>query len=1456
VLKRHTLEAAKVPSRCAWLAGCAVALLSTIACAQNAPDTFQSVSFPEAATQDVAAQQVTKYFRLDQFGIAQGLPQNSVTSMAFDADGFLWVGTFGGLARFNGSQFDAIELPAGRDIRVTALAMDQTGALWVGTEAGQLFVGNSGQGWGAKDWQFHALALCSGCSVHEITSQGAVVNVLTSLGLYQARVDMPPVPRAGVPLAHDTAHAMPHHPTLQKNPAIACADVRCATSSDGRLHSIGRRLVLSRASQALAEIPLTKDCQRSRRIRGHGGPRARREKFPVGSFAKANNFPVDSFASANKSGTYWLGSDSLCRVRIPLHPQTALGAPQVQELVHVDGEITDIAPIGAQEAYAIQINATLLHWQARKNGRHGLLKKHLLPASYRLRTLLVDRFGQIWLGTDGQGLVRLTPNTVRYAGASGREIVGPVLPVAFANVGGAGKVIDAGTLSPADRRTSVDAFIGPLCGDLRAGDGGVIALPIPPVEGKPCFYSLYADRVDVGAQLWLGLGSNQAIYALDLKSRKLRSFMLPVSKQQQAIRALYRDRFGTLLAGSDRGLLRLEKDHFIETPARSGAGVDRFSAGSGPPNDVIYAIGEWPDGTLWLGTSTGLWTRDQADRAAPARWSQRLALANVRAVLQDPQGGLLVGSYGSGLSYIAQPAVAAGAFSATLLTIADGLYENHASCLLLDAADRLWFSGNQGIYVLPRHALVTYVWEKAHAPPATAQPPKVAIESLHPLRLGVAQGMREAETNGGGQSSCAKAPNEQFWFSTIDGTVIIDPPSVQAATSAPAAFIRAARINDVHMQRQSSLTLAGGDSIEIAYDSIDLRASVPAHYRYRLVPSQAVKQAPWIDAGTAKRAFFPSLPYGALRFEVQTLADSGVAGPAAVLLLHNPRPIWAQWWFWLGITTLIAALTGWLVRRNSLTRQRQLEAAVANQTLRLSQQNALLQDVDALRVRFFTNVSHEFRTPLTLISGPISDVLEHSAELSPEVRQSLVTAQRNAEHMRTMLTELLDISRLEARQLPLRLELLDAGSLLQRVCEGLLPFAQRYGVQIHCNVPAAPLALRLDAQQIERALSNLISNACKYSTPGQQVVAELAATAGGATFSVQDFGCGIAAHALAQVFERFYRAEQSDLAGSGIGLSLVREIALAHGGHVQAHSELGRGSTFSLHLPAAQPATAALGVAAQIDTALDGAEPIDSRLDQPLILVVEDNAELCAHLVALLARHYAVLSAQNGQAGYELAVEKLPDLILSDVMMPVLDGLGLVAALRAEPQTQCIPILLLTARAGSSHAAAALNAGADDYLVKPFDAPELLARIQAQFARQQRLRRQWALQLGAAPVAPAPESSTVHLPMPEQDDPWLVELHAVVHAGLSSPSFDVSALADALAMDRRTLHRRLSQLCDCMPVVFLRRQRLLRAQALLDRDAGSIAEVAYAVGFESLSYFSKCFRAEFGALPSAYRRQG
>jgi signal transduction histidine kinase len=158
----------------------------------------------------------------------------------------------------------------------------------------------------------------------------------------------------------------------------------------------------------------------------------------------------------------------------------------------------------------------------------------------------------------------------------------------------------------------------------------------------------------------------------------------------------------------------------------------------------------------------------------------------------------------------------------------------------------------------------------------------------------------------------------------------------------------------------------------------------------------------------------------------------------------------------------------------------------------------------------------------------------------------------------------------------------------------LLPFAQRYGVQIHCNVPAAPLALRLDAQQIERALSNLISNACKYSTPGQQVVAELAATAGGATFSVQDFGCGIAAHALAQVFERFYRAEQSDLAGSGIGLSLVREIALAHGGHVQAQSELGRGSTFSLHLPAAQPATAALGVAAPIDAALDVAEPIDS----------------------------------------------------------------------------------------------------------------------------------------------------------------------------------------------------------------------------------------------------------------------
>lgn len=643
-----------------------------------------------------------------------------------------------------------------------------------------------------------------------------------------------------------------------------------------------------------------------------------------------------------------------------------------------------------------------------------------------------------------------------------------------------------------------------------------------------------------------------------------------------------------------------------------------------------------------------------------------------------------------------------------------------------------------------------------------------------------------------------------------------------------------------------------------------LRRGGGTAYRSRLAGFEDWSE--WVASGQQHR-IYTNLPDGRFSFEVEArdaLQREWRMPPQTI----EVRPPWQRSTPARVGYALAALAILWLAmrlgarrrQRQMLIRQRELEDLVAMRTTELRESNRQLADqaerlqsIDRLKTRFFVNVGHEFRTPLTLVLGPLDDLLRDARErLSERVRGQLQLAHRNARRVLDLIVEVLDVNRLEQGQWTLARGAHDLAALLARVAHDSEPLVERFGQSLRLDLGGFARAVAdVDPAQIERALSNLIGNAAKYSPRGTAIDLRLARDGERWRVSVQDQGRGIAADALPHVFDRFFQAEGGDRAsGYGIGLSLVREIALAHGGDALADSAPGVGSTFTLLLPVsdAVPADTKPRDEAPRAPMVPAPAPDEGEGDRATagtqrVLVVDDHDDLRQRVRELLGRRFEVIEAADGESAWRMARDELPDLVVSDVMMPGCDGVELTRRLRGHPDTQAIGLLLLTAKVGSEHAVAGLRAGANDYLAKPFDASELLARCEAIVAHAQRLRHRMA---AAAPQV-EPE------PVETGDTRWRQRLDGHIASRLHEPEFDVETLAGCMHVDRSQLFRKCKELLGMSPSDYLREARLAQGHGLLARGAGSVSEVAYACGFESLSSFTRAFKARYGLPPSQVR---
>lgn len=529
-----------------------------------------------------------------------------------------------------------------------------------------------------------------------------------------------------------------------------------------------------------------------------------------------------------------------------------------------------------------------------------------------------------------------------------------------------------------------------------------------------------------------------------------------------------------------------------------------------------------------------------------------------------------------------------------------------------------------------------------------------------------------------------------------------------------------------------------------------------------------------------------------------------------------------------------------------------LAGLIYNQYRLKQRSNLELQELDRLKSGFFANISHEFRTPLTLIKGPIEKLEQNPGETLS--REEVRMIRRNTQRVLGLVNQLLDLSRIDQGELRLKPTEGDVFKCLRAAASAFNSHAAQRRMDYSVRIPTDSLWASFDRDKIEQVVYNLLSNAFKFCEDGGTVAFEATYKDELLTMQVADSGRGIPSGDLPYIFDRFYQAQGGmtrDREGSGIGLALSRDLVELMDGTITVESEEGEGARFTVQLPLRAIRTRGHGEMQDPQNTLQEAEPPKAfafrspdRRNLPLVLLVEDNPDMRQFICDGLIDAYRTLTARDGEEGLKLAISRNPDLVITDLMMPRMDGVEMTEKLKTRIETSHIPVVMLTARAGMENKLEGLETGADDYLTKPFDTRELRVRVANLIRQRQRLRDHYQQQAYA--VVPEEVTAT------SLDQQFLERLHALLEAEHADPEFGLPQMQRSLGMSKTQLHRKVRALTNTAPGTLLRNFRLDRAAQLLRQDADTVTQVAYQVGFNNLSYFSKCFRERHGASPSTF----
>ena len=509
------------------------------------------------------------------------------------------------------------------------------------------------------------------------------------------------------------------------------------------------------------------------------------------------------------------------------------------------------------------------------------------------------------------------------------------------------------------------------------------------------------------------------------------------------------------------------------------------------------------------------------------------------------------------------------------------------------------------------------------------------------------------------------------------------------------------------------------------------------------------------------------------------------------------------------------------------------------------------EEANKAKLQFFTNISHELRTPLTLIADPVNYII-HDDNLNSQQRSMLQIVQRNVLVLTQLVSEILDFRKVQNGKMELRLSDFNLAECMKQWIKLFSASAQKKHIAISMDAPDT-IMLRADQDKIERICYNLLSNALKYTSEGGEISLMAKEEGGRVMISVADNGCGISSDELPYIFDRFYQAKNAGR-GTGIGLAIVKAFTELHHGEVSATSIEGKGSTFTIHIPVRQKGEVTNQPTEKIEQLVEpsSAEEVPNQArhideliqpyqtDKPEVLIIDDNIDIRTYLRSVLSEKYNVSEAADGKVGLELARKIVPDIVLSDIMMPVMDGLAFCQQLKTDKAISHIPVILLTARSLDEQRAEGYEHGADAYLSKPFSLRLLLSRIDNLIESRKKLNQTWSKGV---------EDDEIGNISNEIDKSFLKQLRKIIQENLANSDLSVEQIGDEIGLSRVQLYRKVKALTGYSPVEIVRKARLTRARHLLQTTERTVSEVAYAVGFSTPSYFSKCYKDEFGENP-------
>ncbi|MDO1450155.1 ATP-binding protein [Rhodocytophaga aerolata] len=723
--------------------------------------------------------------------------------------------------------------------------------------------------------------------------------------------------------------------------------------------------------------------------------------------------------------------------------------------------------------------------------------------------------------------------------------------------------------------------------------------------------------------------------------------------------------------------------------------------------------------------------------------------------------------------------------------------------------------------------------------------------------------------------SCLFALEKEVWYGGSDGVLHHDLSGDKDKRGvAPVIISKVTYNQQPYAFKESQASLPYKKNAVLRFNFSSPTYPEEGHIRYQSMLEGFDEQ--WSDFQKQSYREYTNLWEGTYVFKIRALHPSGYQSATTSFPLKITPPWYREQVFYVLYLILLATLVYGFVRIRSYQlrkKNKQLEIIVANRTEevmaqaeQLKQQAQQLQELDEFKSRFFANISHEFRTPLTLINGPVQTLLFGNPE--PKVKQQLSIIQRNARHLLKLVNQLLDLSRIESHKLKLKVSMGNIVEAVRIITMELESAATSKGLALTFQASQEELWVYYEPDKLEKIVGNLVANAIKFTDQGSVCVKVTKTIKQGkeyAAIEVADTGIGIAQEQVPYVFDRFFQVDSSSVRqyeGTGIGLSLAKELVLLHGGEITVESKLGEGTTFFVFFVMGHDHFDAENIAILSsnefrDTAGDKpAEltkgivqenmPGSDQEEKPVILLVEDNADLRYYLHTQLEEFYKIEEAENGKAGLQKALEVIPDLLISDVMMPLMDGYTLCEQIKNDERTNHIPVILLTARSTIENKLQGLETGADEYLIKPFTPAELQLKVKNLIQTRQALREKFGREFRLQPT---------DVVVPSQQHQFLEQLKHIIERHMEDETFGVEELCRELGMSRTQVNRKLQALVKQTPSELIKSFRLQRATELIRQDAGNMAEIAYKVGFNSQSYFTRAFQDAYGCTPMEYKRQ-